>query len=58
MFYIQHDPSNSLVAKGSLGEHSHSLTMRCKDALTFETWSAASDASQNYGPDFSIHEEG
>jgi hypothetical protein len=55
-FYLQHEPSGLLAHKLSTGEHDHAKVNHPSDAARFDTWGAASDFSQNFGPDWQIEE--
>jgi hypothetical protein len=57
MLYYLHNPTTGhLIARPDEGELDGGWTYYPSRAMAFESWGAASDFSQNYGPDVYVIE--
>ena len=54
MFYLVHVPSGMLAHNLATGELDAAMTNRNSDAKAFDTFGAASDYGQNFGPDWEV----
>lgn len=58
MFYIVHEDSFTMAAKAPEGAlvSPKFTTLDIANAIPFDAWEAASDAAQNFGPDWWVEE--
>lgn len=58
MFYVVNEYTDALAAKAPEGKFLGPAftTMDIKEAQAFDSWGEASDASQNFGPDWMVEQ--
>lgn len=56
MAYLINELTGELAHKDSVGEHDGKVTKDFADAACFDDYGAASEYSQNFGPDWRVFE--